>query len=463
MTRSPAQLVSRHSDVSRRGFLGAAAGTAGLFALGSPLLAACSSGGSSGGGSSSTLTFMNRWSDPTSQKAANGVFDQFKKTSGVSVKNQVQPSTGSTYQPAVRTAFSSSTAPDLATDISGPEVYNLAKAGALMDLTDFYNANIKSRAKAGATAGSTLDGKIWGLSDGASVGNCIWYNADYLSKYGVDPNSITTMSAWIAAMQHIKQGGGTPIAIGAKDQWPGGHYLNDLVQRRLGSTNAMALYNRTVLPKQPDTVKWTDDQVVSAFSDYLTFKPLFQNGFLGEAAATTDSQFLSGKVGFYEMGSWLLSTMRQTPPSFTPGVMLFPAVDGGQGTGKEVTLGNDTIIVSKNADPDAVHKFFDFFTQPATLAGWSGSMFVSPPYTFDVSAVSVSDPTLKDLFAKVNEFNANAGDGGAALFNDQAIDVNIYTKYIWQGSVGLMSGAVSPEDLAKQLEDATVQAQQKLA
>lgn len=444
--------------LSRRTFLAA---TAGLFAAGSPLLTACGSN-DSGGSKAAALKLMNRWSDPTSQKAANDLFAQFKKASGTTITNQVQPSSGSTYQPAVRTAFSSSTPPDLATDISGPEIFNLAKAGVLMDLTDFYNSTIKSRAKAGATAGSTLDGKVWGLSDGANVGNCVWYNPDYLAKYQVDPASIKTLSDWLAAMQHIKQAGGTPIAIGAKDQWPGGHYLNDLVQRRLGSAKATELYNRTVLAKQPDTVKWTDDQVVSAFADYLKFKPMFQDGFLGEAAATTDSQFLTGKVGFYEMGSWLLSTMRQSPPKFTPGVMLFPAVDGGNGKGNEVTLGNDTIIVSKKANPDAVHAFFDFFTKPETLATWSGSMFVSPPYTFDATAVKVPDEKLRALFATINGFNADAGPEGAALFNDQAVDVNIYTRFIWQGSVGLMSGQVAPEKLAQQLEDATVQAQQKL-
>jgi raffinose/stachyose/melibiose transport system substrate-binding protein len=444
--------------LSRRRFLTA---TAGVLVAGSPLLSACSSNGT-GGGKSGPLTFMNRWSDPTSQKAANELFAQFKKSAGVSISNQVQPSNGSTYQPAVRTAFSSSAPPALATDISGPEVFNLAKAGVLMDLTEFYQSTIKPRAKAGATAGSILDDKVWGLSDGANIGNCVWYNPDYLAKYKVDASAIKTLSDWLAALQEIKDAGGKPLAIGAKDQWPGGHYLNDLVQRRLGSTNATALYNRTVLPNQPATVKWTDDQVVSAFTDYLKFKPLFQDGFLGEAAATTDSQFLSGQVGFYEMGSWLLSTMRQTPPPFTPGVMLFPAVDGGAGTGKEVTLGNDTIIVSKKADPDAVHKFFEYFTRPETLVTWSGAMFVSPPYTFDASAVSVPDEKLKTLFAKINEFNANAGSDGAALFNDQAVDVNIYTKYLWQGSVGLMSGGVSAEKLAQQLEDATVQAQQKL-
>ncbi|GAA3686004.1 extracellular solute-binding protein [Streptomyces iranensis] len=445
--------------LSRRSFLRAGAG-AGLLAAGLPALQACSLS-SNGGNAATALTFMNRWSDPNSQKAANAMFSGFTKATGIKITNQVQPSSGSTYQPAVRTAFSSNTPPALATDISGPEVYNLARAGVLMDLTSIYQG-IKSKARAGAVAGSEVDGKIWGLSDGATIGNCVFYNPDYLAKYHVDAAAITTTSQWLAAMSHIKKAGGTPILIGAKDQWPGGHYLNDLVQRRLGSAAATQLYNRTVLPKQGDKIKWTDDQVIAAFRDYLAFKPLFQDGFLGEAAATTDGQFLAGKAGFYEMGSWLLSTMRQTPPSFTPGVMLFPTVEGGAGHGNEVTLGNDTIIVSAKANADAVRKFFDYFTRPDSLARWSGSMFVSPPYRFDASAVKVDSPVLGKLFGRINSFSANAGRDGAALFNDQAIDVNIYSRYIWQGSVGLMTGELSPERLCQKLEEATVRAQRKL-
>jgi ABC-type glycerol-3-phosphate transport system substrate-binding protein len=446
------------ASLTRRHFLGGAAGM-GLLAAGAPLLSACGDSGTSG--STATIDFMNRWSDPTSQAAANKLFAQFKKATGVTVNNQVQPSSGATYQPAVRNAFSSSSAPDLATDISGPEVYNLARAGALMDLTAFYNTTIKPRAKAGATAGAELDGKVWGVSDGVNVGNCVWYNPDLLGKYQIDPASLTTMNAWIDAMTRIKAAGGTPLVIGAKDQWPGGHYLNDLVQRRLGSKQASALYNRTVLPHQPNTPRWTDPQVVAAFQDYLRFKPLFQKGFLGEAQATTDSLFLTGKAAFYEMGSWFLSTMRSTPASFSPGVILFPAIDGGDGNGTEVTLGSDTIIVSAKADKDAVEKFLEYFTRPETLVEWSGAAFTSEPYAFDAASVQV-DGKLKTLFTKVNGFIAAAGPDGAALFNDQAIDVNVYTKYIWQGSVGLMSGDVHPEQLAEQLEDATTQAAQKL-
>jgi ABC-type glycerol-3-phosphate transport system substrate-binding protein len=73
----------------------------------------------------------------------------------------------------------------LATDITGAEEYNLVNAGVLRDLTAFYNAHIKQIATPGAIVGSVLNGKVWGFSVGVYIGNLLWYNPDYLKKYGL--------------------------------------------------------------------------------------------------------------------------------------------------------------------------------------------------------------------------------------------------------------------------------------
>lgn len=456
--------MTQPTTLSRRRLLQLGAGI-GTLAISGTVLSACTKGSASGGDASSptSISFLNRWSDPASKSAAEDMFAGFTKATGITVANQTQPNSGATYQPAVRTAFSSSNPPTLATDIAGPEIFNLAKSDVLMDLTDFYNSTIKSRAQAGATAGSVLNDKVWGLSSGASIGNLIWYNQDYLDQYKVTASTLTDTDSWMAAMTEIKNAGGQPIIIGAKDQWPGGHYLNDIMQRRLGSTKVTALYNRTVVAGAPDDAKWTDAQVIKSFQDYVALKPLFQKGFLGEAQGTTDGQFLGGKAGFYEMGSWLLQGIKSTPPKFTPGVMLYPAVTGGEGAANEITLANGTIIASQKANTDAVHKFFDYFTQPDQLATWAASQVTFMPYTFDTGTAEIAPATVKQLFTTISGFSAAAGPDGAALYNDEAIDVNIYTQYIWQGSVGLMSGDITSEKLAQQLEDATVKAQQKLS
>ncbi|MCU1526635.1 MAG: hypothetical protein JWP75_398 [Frondihabitans sp.] len=422
-------------------------------------LSGCSAGGGAAGGTKS-ITVMTTWNDPVSQKIANNLYAGFTKATGIKVTSDAQSGNGATYQPAVRTAMTSSKPPTAATDIAGPEVFAMAKGGVLKDLTSFYNKTIKPRALGeAATQGMVLNGKIYGISAGTSVGNLLFYNPAYLKKYGVDASQLKTFSEWTAAMKKIKDAGGEPIVIGAKDQWPGGHYLNDLVQRSLGSTATTQLYNRTVLAGQPTSPKWTDPAVVSAFKDYVSLKPLFQSGFLGEDNSTAGADFLAGKAGFYEQGSWFLGTMKATPPTFSPGVMLFPALDGGAGSGSEITLDQTALVISKSSDTASAEKFMEYFTRPSVAAAFSAGMSTSMPYKTTSAASNVA-PLVKANFTKINSFVSTAGPKGSALFNDQAIATDIYSKYIWQGSVGLMSGSLTPEQLAQQLESATEAAQQ---
>jgi ABC-type glycerol-3-phosphate transport system substrate-binding protein len=75
----------------------------------------------------------------------------------------------------------------------------------LRDLTAFYNAHIKQIATPGAIVGSVLNGKVWGFSVGVYIGNLLWYNPDYLKKYGLTASSVHTWNDWIRQLQIIKQ------------------------------------------------------------------------------------------------------------------------------------------------------------------------------------------------------------------------------------------------------------------
>jgi ABC-type glycerol-3-phosphate transport system substrate-binding protein len=296
---------------------------------------------------------------------------------------------------------------------------------------------------------------VWGLSDGVSVGNILWYNPDYLKKYGIDASKIHTWSQFLQACQTIKKGGGTPIIIGAKDLWPGGHWLTDLTQRTLGDGPTNTLYNRTVVPGSPSTPRWTDPAVVKAFQSLVDVSQYFQDGYIGESQGAADGIFLQGGGGFYEMGSWFTNSILQLKPSFTPGLMLFPALEGYPGQQKQVTIANGILMTSKKAPWDAVQKFLLFWTRPDNVRYYSESTATVLPYKYDTKNLSVAAP-IRGIFATVVSYLNNAGPNGAILFNDEAVDVNMYTKYIWQGSVALLSGALKPQQLLSQLEAATV-------
>jgi ABC-type glycerol-3-phosphate transport system substrate-binding protein len=327
----------------------------------------------------------------------------------------------------------------------------------LRDLTSFYNDQIKSRGLAGSITGAELNGKIWGISGGVNVGNILWFNPDYLKKYGLDGTQVHTWNDWIHQLQTIKAQGGTPIYYGAKDLWPGGHYLNDLVQRAIGNDATTTLYNRTVLPNQPATPKWTDPAIVDAFQKFVDLKPYFQSGYLGEATATADAQFLSGQSGWHEMGGWLINTVLSQPPDFQPGLILFPSLAGDPGKQSDVTIANTSLLIGKNAPWDIVQKFLLFFTRPDNVLYIVENMNQLMPYKYDTSNVQV-DAKTRTIFDTMNTMVADAGANGAVLYNDEAVKVDLYTKYIWQGSTALLTGSLTPAKLLQQLENATVAA-----
>ncbi|GCE29549.1 hypothetical protein KDA_50330 [Dictyobacter alpinus] len=443
------------SSLSRREVL-KIGGAATLASVVAPTLVSCGTFIKSDAAKTTTLTITNRWSDPVARKTMTTLFTKFEQeNAGVKIKNDVRPNSGDTYQPAVRTAFASSSPPDIATNIAGPEVYNLANAGVLRDLTSFYKDQIEVRGLAGTTTGMELHNKIWGISGGVNVGNILWFNPDYLKKYGLDGTQVHSWDDWMQQLQTLKAKGGTPIYYGAKDLWPGGHYLNDLVQRTLGNNATSTLYNRTVLAKQPANPKWTDAAVTEAFQKFIDLKPYFQPGYLGEASATADAQFLSGQSGWHEMGGWLMNTILSQTPDFQPGLILFPSLPGYPGKQSDVTIANTSLLVGKNAPWDLVQKFLLFFTRPDTVLFMVENMNQPMPYKYETDKVKV-DAKIKTIFDTMNSMLTHAGNNGAVLYNDEAVKVDLYTKYIWQGSTALLTGSLSPTKLLQQLENDTM-------
>lgn len=446
-------------DVTRRQFMGRSAGAVAAVGLGSLITSACgSSSGAAGGGS--TITIFNRWNyDPTEPKSLDGLFSEFTKETGIAIVNQVQPSSGSTYQPALNNSFASGSPPTIASDIAGPSVYALAQGGVLANLTSFYNSKIASRAVGDAPIeGANLNGKVWGVSSDLNVGNIIWSNPTYLAKYGLKAEDVNTYQDWVDQLKIIKKGGGVPVLLGAKDLSPAGHYMGDLMQRTMGNKAAVQLYNRTILPGQPDTPKWTDPAVVNAFEMLAALAPYFQPGFLGDATNAMDTQFLLGNSAYHEQGSWMLETAIASPPTFELNTMLFPAIDGYPGKNTDVTISSEVMVVSKKSDLTAVEKFIDWFTQPEVAAKFSSlnasfSPFKVAPYKVDVPSVATA------WYDRIQGFLTNSGSSGVILFNDELINASIYPKYIWNGSVALLSGAQTPTELAQALEKATQAAQ----
>lgn len=82
-------------------------------------------------------------------------------------------------------------------------IVDLASAGLLVDMTDYYTAHADLFVD-GAANDATIQGKIWGLPDSVRP-QLLFYNADIFEKYGIDPASMSTMQGYLEAGRQLKE------------------------------------------------------------------------------------------------------------------------------------------------------------------------------------------------------------------------------------------------------------------
>ena len=147
--------------------------------------------------------------------------EDFTQQSGIEVEVDTLPL--ETMRTVLQTQLRSGEGPDVFAWGSGPSFGGaLAKAGLVMDLTKAYEDNdwqVYDFAKQRVT----FDGKVYGLpGEAETIG--LYYNKDIFSKLGLDqPKSLADVEA---ASQAARKAGLTPLAVGDKEGWEGGHLLS---------------------------------------------------------------------------------------------------------------------------------------------------------------------------------------------------------------------------------------------
>jgi len=177
----------------------------------------------------------------------------------------------------------------------GPgDAIKYAKAGKLLDLTPIIT-ELGIQDKFQGLSTFTYEGKVYGLPIGGSVEG-LFYNKEIFAANGVNPPK--TWDEFLAAAETLKSKGITPIASGSQAPWVPLMLVNTLIGRTAGPDAILGLAD--------GTKKWTDADVVLAFSKY---EELVKKGYLtkGELGLNYDQQrdeFLSGKAAMLFDGSW---------------------------------------------------------------------------------------------------------------------------------------------------------------
>ncbi|MEU3498414.1 ABC transporter substrate-binding protein [Kitasatospora cineracea] len=311
-----------------------------------------SDGGGSGGSSDGKVT-LTLW-----ENAQPGAGAEYWKAAGAAyealhpnVKINIQTIQNEDLDGKLQTALNSGSAPDIFLQRGGGKMQAMVQAGQLqpLDLTD------ADRKNAGATgvAGYTVDGKVYAMPvDTQPEG--VYYSKDLFQQAGITAPP-TTMPELQDAVAKLKAIGVAPIAVGAKDAWPAGHWYYNFALREC---------SQDTMKKAAQSLKFDDPCWTKAGEDLASLLKAdpFQQGFLTtssqQGAGSSAGLIANHKAGMELMGNWNPGVIASLTPDQKPlpdlGWFPFPAVPGGQGDPAAIMGGLDGFSLSKKAPKEAL-------------------------------------------------------------------------------------------------------------
>ena len=393
-----------------------------------------SGGGSEGGDGAQTLRYLiERQEDPEANKALEEHLGEFTEQSGIEVELETLPLDA--MRTVLQTQLRSGEGPDVFAWGSGPSFGGaLAKAGLVKDLTAAYEENdwqVYDFAKERVT----VDGKIYGLpGEAETIG--LFYNKDLFSELGLEePKSLDDLQE---VSEAVKAAGKTPMAVGDKEGWEGGHLLSMALSSAVGGDGMQALLD--------GEQSWTSPEVVQALSLWQDFN---KKGYLPESPTSVDydtstSLFYSGEAAMIPTGSWLVAEIEDNA-EFEAGYIPFPAPDGpGIFTGG---LGSGPYVSATTDKEEEAIEFLDFLASPEHGKWVVENLATIPPMEVETEGLDVSP-----LFAQVLEDTATLAEGGDFGLNIDVLVSDAFNEAMYDGFQGVLTGQRTPQEVAQALE-----------
>jgi raffinose/stachyose/melibiose transport system substrate-binding protein len=339
-------------------------------------------------------------------------------------------------------ALLSGSPPDIFQSWGGGETQEQVKSDYLKDITADTKAEVASIGPAANIW--AVDGKQYALPFDFGIEG-FWYDKDLFTKAGISAPP-TTLDELNADVTKLKGAGVTPIAVGAGDKWPAGHWWYNFAVRECP---ASALTNAST--KQD----FSDGCFVKAGKDLQTFlatKP-FQTDFLatpGQQGANSSAGLVAnGKAAMELMGAWNGGVMQTLTPDQKEPTFLswfpFPAVPGGGGSQNTQMGGGDGFACSKKAPAECV-EFLKYILSPEVQKGMAATGSGIP--TVKGAESGLADPVMQTI-AK-----ATQSAGGVQLWLDTSFGANAGTA-MNDAIVAIFAGNGQPQGVVDALKKAT--------
>jgi raffinose/stachyose/melibiose transport system substrate-binding protein len=421
----------------------AAAGVAALMAVG---LTACSGGSGSGGGTGENgETVLTLWHNSTTGPGkqywedATAAFHE----ENPDVTIEVTSIQNEDMDGKLQTAVNSGDMPDIFMARGGGKLADIVSAGAVKDLTDLVDEDVKSAFGEAPFSAFSVDGKIYGMPSAVLPGG-IFYSQDLFEQAGITEEP-TTIDELEVAVDKLKAAGIQPIALGAKDAWPAAHWYYFFAVR---ACDEDLISN---LATNPD---FTDECWLTAaenLADFVAIEP-FNDGFLTtsaqEGANSSAGLVATHKAAMELMGAWDVGVIAGLTPDKKPlpdlGWFPFPEVDGGDGAPGAMMGGVDGYSCSKDS-PEACEQFLNFISSKEWQENYAVA-FQTIPASQEATG-AVTDPSLEPLMAAYSKAPY------VALWLDTALGQNVGNA-LNTSVVEMLAGQGDPEKLVANIANA---------
>jgi raffinose/stachyose/melibiose transport system substrate-binding protein len=350
--------------LSRRNFLGLAAGTAATAALAGCGSSGPSDKGSGGGGGGATAGAATYWflTGPPGQKIRQGSVDRFNKANPDA---QIKATTfaNDAYKTKIKTAIGAGQAPTIIWGWGGGGLRSYVQASQVEDLTSWFaeNGAVKDRLFPSSFGAATIDGKIYAMPAETVQPIVLYWNKKVFDKVGAQPPQ-----SWgdiMSLVPKFNDAGVAPISLGGQSRWTNMMWLEFLFDRIGGPEVFQAVFDG-------EKDAWSNPASIEGLTKAQEL--VKANGFVkGFSSITADSNadqalLYTGKAAMMLHGTWTYGNMAEAGGDFVSGGHLgwmnFPAVEGGKGDPTD-TVGNPGQYLSisskaTDAQKETAKKFF---------------------------------------------------------------------------------------------------------
>ena len=346
------------------------------------------------------------------------------------------------FKAKLPTLLQSPDAPSMFYSWGGGVMRAQIETGALRPIE--MDAAWKARVNPAALSAFDYQGKIWGAPHQLAIMD-IYYNKPMFRKAGVNAEQIKTWDDLLGAVKALKAAGITPIAAGGGDKWPQMHWWAYLVVRA-GGRQALAD------AKAGKNGGFTAPPFVAAgqFMKQLADLKPFQDGWLGATFPQMLGTFGDSRAAM--MLSFSGSYARQAHAAADGkgvahddlGLVPFPSVAGGKGAPTDTYGGINAWLVTKNAPPQTA----DFL-----------NLLTSVKYQTETAATGVYLPSVPAANAAITDslLKQAADELAQSTYHQNYFDQDLgpdVGRALNDATTALAAGSLSPEALAKQIEEA---------